>query len=247
MWLPIFAWVIDHPEGPIVVDTGATACASDPRNLPRWHPYHRWAVRMSISEEDEIGPQMIEKVGIDPASVPRVVLTHLHADHAGGLHHFPNADIFVSEEELSAASGLPGRLRGYLPNRWPDWLEPRRAVFAPNTVGAFGRSFPLTTAGDVWAVRTSGHTQGHMSVLVRTEEADYLLAGDTSYTQSLLLQGQPDGVSARSAEAVETMRRIRTHASLRPTVYLPSHDPGSLQRLAETETLQAPRYPPPTP
>lgn len=189
----------------------------------------------------------MDELGIDPASVTRVVLTHLHTDHAGGLHHFPKADIFVSEEEVSTASGLPGRLRGYLPNRWPNWFEPKRIPFIPNTVGAFGRSFPLTAAGDVWAVRTPGHTPGHVSVLVRTDEADYLLAGDTSYTQSLLLQGQPDGVSASSAEAIETMRRILTHASLRPTVYLPSHDPGSLQRLAETDTLQTPRYPLPTP
>ena len=40
-WLPIYTWVIDHPEGIIVVDTGETARASDPGYFPKWHPYYR--------------------------------------------------------------------------------------------------------------------------------------------------------------------------------------------------------------
>ena len=37
-WLPIYTWVIDHPEGFIVVDTGETSKSSDPNYFPRWHP-----------------------------------------------------------------------------------------------------------------------------------------------------------------------------------------------------------------
>ena len=40
-WLPIHAWVIEHPGGPIVVDTGETARVNDPGYLLRWHPYSR--------------------------------------------------------------------------------------------------------------------------------------------------------------------------------------------------------------
>ncbi len=40
-WLPIHAWVIEHPGGTIVVDTGETARVNDPGYLLRWHPYWR--------------------------------------------------------------------------------------------------------------------------------------------------------------------------------------------------------------
>ncbi len=43
--LPIYVWVIEHPEGIIVVDTGETARAAEPGYFPWWHPYYRFNVR----------------------------------------------------------------------------------------------------------------------------------------------------------------------------------------------------------
>src|SRR5919109_585047 len=63
--LPIYAWVIEHPEGIIVVDTGDTARTSEPGYFPWWHPYYHLNVRMSIRPEDEIGPQL-RTLGITP-------------------------------------------------------------------------------------------------------------------------------------------------------------------------------------
>jgi len=86
-WLPTFAWLIDHPEGPIVVDTGAAAHLL---RLPRWHPYFRLAVRFAIEPEEEVGPRL-RAFGLDPRDVRTVVLTHMHIDHDAGLHHFPSS------------------------------------------------------------------------------------------------------------------------------------------------------------
>jgi N-acyl homoserine lactone hydrolase len=92
--LPILAWLIDHPEGPIVVDTGESARATRPGYWPRWHPFYRWSVRVDVTPEQEIGPQLA-RLGLAPADVRLVVLTHLHSDHAGGLAHFPRSEIVV--------------------------------------------------------------------------------------------------------------------------------------------------------
>src|SRR3954452_13549510 len=116
--LPIHAFAIEHPEGAIVVDTGESARAAERGYYPRWHPYFRFAVRFHVTPEEEIGPQL-ERAGISPRDVRRVVLTHLHADHAGGLGYFPAAEILVSRTELAVASGRLGRLRGYANRRWP--------------------------------------------------------------------------------------------------------------------------------
>src|SRR2546430_5120201 len=97
--LPIYVWVIEHPEGAIVVDTGETARVTEPGYFPRWHPYPRFGVRMGVEPQQEIGPQL-RQLGIEPGDVRRVVVTHLHTDHAGGLHHFPDSEILVTGAEL---------------------------------------------------------------------------------------------------------------------------------------------------
>ena len=84
-WSPVYAWAIEHPEGVIVVDTGAAAHL---KSLPRWHPYFQFAVRFDIEPEQEVGPQL-RRLGIGARDVKTVVLTHMHIDHDGGLAHFP--------------------------------------------------------------------------------------------------------------------------------------------------------------
>ena len=191
--LPILAWAIETDEGVIVVDTGETARTAEPGYLPRWHPYYRMAVRFDVQPEQEIGPQL-RRLGIGPEDVRTVILTHLHTDHAGGLHHFPKSEILVSDEELKLATGFVGRLRGYLPNRWPSWLAPSPIAFGPIPRGPFDRSYPVTSDGSVAIVPTPGHTPGHVSVIADDGELSFFLAGDTSYTQQSLVELQVDGV-----------------------------------------------------
>lgn len=93
--LPIFAWLIEHPEGLIVVDTGETSRVTEP-GYWGWHPYFRVGLKEVVTAEDEIGPQL-RKLGFDPLDVRWVVLTHLHTDHARGLAHFPASEILVSD------------------------------------------------------------------------------------------------------------------------------------------------------
>jgi N-acyl homoserine lactone hydrolase len=235
-WLPIYTWVIDHPEGIIVVDTGETSKSSDPDYYPHWHPYYRGSLRMKVLPEDEIGPQL-RGMGITQKDIKTLVLTHFHTDHAGGLHHFPDTEILVLGADHRLASGLGGRLRGYLPNRWPEWFSPEPIAFEPEIFGPFEQSYRVTQAGDVLIVPTPGHTPGHVSVVVNTEDVTFFLAGDTSYSQSLLIRRIPDGVSPRASVAIDTMDRILRLADSRPLVYLPTHDPESVDRLAEKRTL----------
>ena len=64
-----------------------------------------------------------------------------------------------------------------------------------------------------------------------------ILAGDTSYSESLLIKRTPDGVSPRAGVVIDTMDRILGLADSRPLVYLPTHDPESVDRLTEKRTL----------
>ena len=236
--LPIYAFAIEHPEGVIVVDTGETARSAEPGYFPRWHPFFRYGLREWVAPEEEIGPQL-QRLGIAPGDVRWVVLTHLHTDHAGGLHHFPDTEILVSRGDLNVATGLPGRLRGYLNNRWPSWFEPTVVDLPVGAYGPFPQSLQLTKAGDVTIVPLHGHTEGQMGVIVEEGDHAVLLAGDSSYTQDLMLRGILDGPSPDEAAALRTHERIRALAAQTPTVYLVAHDPETAARLAERRVVEA--------
>ena len=235
--LPILAWLIEHPEGLIVIDTGETARALEPGYFTPWNPYFRFGLRETVAAEQEIGPQL-RALGHSPEDVRWVVLTHLHTDHAGGLAHFPHSEILVSEKELERAVGSLGKARGYLPQHWPEWFAPTRVEFDQVPYGPFEASRVLTEAGDVVLLPTPGHTAGHLSVAVRDAERLVFLAGDASYTEQLMLDGIADGVTDDPKTARRTLHRIRELASHESTIYLPSHDPCSVSRL-ETSQLAA--------
>ncbi len=236
--LPIYAFVIEHPEGLIVVDTGETARVAEPGYFPWWHPYYRYGLQEWVQPEEEIGPQM-RAIGFDPNDVRWVLLTHLHTDHAGGLAHFPKAEHLVSRREYANAAGAMGLLRGYPSNRWPRWFRPTLIDMQPELIGPFPSSYRITQAGDVHFVPTPGHTVGHLSVIVTTPEVTYLLAGDASYTQELMLAEQIDGVTSDREIARRTLQNVHAFCRSTPTVYLPAHDPDTPDRLANRQLAVA--------
>jgi N-acyl homoserine lactone hydrolase len=187
--LPVNVFVLRHPEGVCLFDAGQTARASSSRYFPRWHPYFRLA-RFELEAAQESARQL-EGAGLRGARVRWLVLSHLHTDHVGGLSGLRADEVIVSRVEWERATGLRGRLRGYLPQFWPAGLTPRPIDFHDDPVGPFAGSLALTGDGTLTLVPMPGHTPGHMGLLARLDGRRFLLIGDFCESADLLHRVDP--------------------------------------------------------
>jgi N-acyl homoserine lactone hydrolase len=156
---PVTGFVIDHPDGLLLFDTGMSEFDEETEAV--YHPRRRWA------------GEALRESGIDPSDITAIVNCHLHADHAGGNHEFPGVPIYVQKAELEAAAE-------------PDYTFPKFAFDFPDAnLQVIEGEHQLRP--NVRIVPTPGHTAGHQSLLVDTDEGVVMLAGqasDTSWTFS---------------------------------------------------------------
>lgn len=174
--MPVNVFLIEHPDGLCLFDTGQAADAAAPGYFPSWYPFFRLA-RFELDAGDEAAAQL-ERRGVAPETIRWVVLSHLHTDHVGGLAAFSHAEVIVSAREWARGRGIGGRLRGYLPQYWPTSVTPQVVDFDAPGFGPFRSAHRLTDDGALELVPTPGHTPGHMSMIVRTEGRELFLCGD---------------------------------------------------------------------
>jgi glyoxylase-like metal-dependent hydrolase (beta-lactamase superfamily II) len=166
----------------------------------------------------------LSSFGIEPRQVRRVVLSHLHTDHVGGLQAFAGAEVFVSRLEWERATGLRGRIRGYLPQHWPPGLQPRLVDFDGEPIGPFLGSYDIAGDGRLLLVPTPGHTPGHAALLVRDREQSWLLAGDMAHTAAELEVAAPATAAWCKQERVTV---LTSHDPAAPALVTPRSTPGN--------------------
>jgi len=224
-WVPIYAWVIEHPEGTIVIDTGETAQVNKADYLLHagmngW--LTRQLTRWKISKDSDLKPQL-QRLGIEPESVRWVVLTHLHVDHAGGLGYFPKSEIIVSHKEYVEPYV-------FVDGMFPSWFSPHLIDHFDDVGNIFQTGHVLTEAGDVMIVPTPGHTLHHQSVIFKTSKIHFFFAGDASFNFAHMQAGFAPGINSDRHLARVTLDKIRTYCLENPTAYLPTHDEESVKR-----------------
>ncbi len=238
---PVFAFIIEHSDGHIVVDTGYHHGVTQLPLVRFLRRLLRTGVFMQL--EDEVGPRM-RAIGLRPEDVRLVIPTHLDADHAGGVGHFPNARILVNRAEYNYATKTRlGRMRA-LPGLWPDWFRPCLYDLEPEPYGPFPQSFSATERGDVRIVPTPGHTPAHVSPVIDTPGKKLLFAGDHILRQDWITA---DGIRLAATlhvykrQARETSERICAFVKDLPTIVLPSHDPDVARIVMAMEPISLER------
>lgn len=224
---PIYTYVVEHPEGRLLVDTGVSA-----EFAKQWKKGFYVSAMPHDPGEDGLLTQQLAAAGMGVEDFDWVLLTHLHTDHAGNAPMFKRAGskILVHEDELRGAVTTKGGLL-----RDDDvtlWGVTSQQGFVRANFGFLVPDRATTVYGDVevmkdvWLVSLPGHTWGTMGVAVRLERQGWvLIASDAIYLAdtyrrpfvgTILNQNQESW--ARSAVKV---RRLAERYDMR---VLPGHD-----------------------
>jgi glyoxylase-like metal-dependent hydrolase (beta-lactamase superfamily II) len=232
-WMPIWTWVIEHPEGIFVIDTGENSRVSDKGYFKPSGLFANWLnttqFKFDVENEDELDSQLL-KIGIPISRIKKVILTHLHLDHIDGLKFFPDIPILVNKLEWE-------KPYGDLPKLYPNWFEPE-LISLQEPFENFKNTWSLTKTEDLIMVETPGHTHGHASILLKADQGFFLFAGDVVYHQSQILENKFAGANVDFRKAEETYSSILEFANNNKLVFLPSHDIDAGKRLQTLDELK---------
>lgn len=152
LWLPVSVYLIEHPNGLILVDSGWNREMSPDvvfdrkaqiRSLGSW-PLYR--VNQGMVGPGQTVDEQLAQMGIKPLDLDYLLLTHLDCDHANGLSQVKEArKILVSKEEIVCA----GKNRAVrYQKKW--WKDVDLHTFDRNgNQGPIGHSFDLFGDGSM--------------------------------------------------------------------------------------------------
>lgn len=236
---PLLSWVIEHPEGLIVIDSNERAGSKDLGSyLACADPATQFFITRNFSvhveRENELGAQL-STLGLASKDVRWLLQTHLHFDHADGFDFFPDSEIIVARAELEGQQAMP---QGAIRCLYPAEFNPVALDYNAQNYDAFPAYYALTQAEDVIIVPTPGHSYGHQSVLLRDNDQTFFFAGDVTFDERQLLEGEMAGIVHNVPKAKNSMTTSLNYIKQNPSIYLPSHDPASLKRLANQQITE---------
>ncbi|WP_067727721.1 N-acyl homoserine lactonase family protein [Oceanobacillus damuensis] len=228
MWVPVSSYLIEHPKGLILVDTG---WHEEMRTNQKKH-LGRLAYSMYRGELPE-GDSIMDKLntlGIKSNDIDFVLLTHLHSDHVSGLKHLLDAKkILTSELEWKAAN----KKIGYIKSMWKD--APIK-TFALEDVpyGPFNKGLDFFGDGTIFLIHTPGHTDGMFSLLVKMDEGWLLLASDVGYSKKSWTHMILPGVTTNKSNARQSLKWVRDFSSRKDCIQaIANHDPATKAQVIE--------------
>lgn len=241
--LPIGVFLIHHPDGPILFDTGSSPLCNQPGYISVWNPVIPYLAPITIAPEDGIINQLNQR-GVKPEDLQAIVLSHLHHDHVGGLKDLasaaPDVPIYLGSDHWDEFGGhwMHANTQGCTPQHWPENFQPRLMKFEGEPLGPWAGSFSVTKDRRIVAVPTPGHIPGHAALVVFGDDSDgqkttYILPGDSTYNIERLEREEPDGMTGTPLEAIESMRKMKEFARQQDVVVLPSHDQNTPVLLKE--------------
>jgi len=201
-----FMWLLRRGDEVILVDTGYDTAEAQARGRP-----------IRLDPVAALGP-----FDLRPEDITQVIVTHLHYDHAGGLHLFPNATLHLQAAEMAFATGpcmCHDTLR--MPYTADHVCEAIKRLYAGKVI--FHEGDAQVTEG-VTVHCIGGHSRGLQAVRVRTQAGWLVLASDAAhfYENAFARKPFPIVVDLQNMlDGFDTLDRLASHRGL----IIPGHDP----------------------
>lgn len=211
MPMDYFVWAAVSAQHTIVIDAGFNAEVA----MQRGRTYLRCPT------------EGLAELGIERATVPYVIVTHLHYDHVGNLEKFPTATFIVQDDEMAFWTG-----------RYANRAHFRSIVEVEDVIHLVRENF----AGRVRFVdgseeivpgitvhRVGGHAAGLQIVRVKTERGSVVLASDATHFYANIEEDRPFGVVTDLRQMYSAFDLVRSLADS-PEHVIPGHDPQVMEK-----------------
>ena len=213
--VPVPAFLISHPDGMVLFDTGMhPAAGTDPAGrLGLLAPLFD----VTLGEHENIASRLAA-LDVDASKIERVVLSHLHFDHAGGVELLPNARLVVQRREWEAGADddLSARC-----------AFDRKDYDLGHDVELVDGEHDLFGDGSVVCIPTHGHTPGHQSLRVRLDDGrTVVMCADACYLQRNLDEMLLPGVVFSRREMTASLEKLGVLRAAGATMIY-GHDPDN--------------------
>lgn len=239
LWLPVSAYLIEHPKGKFLVDTGWA------RNVSPNGEFDKKAQIKSLGSvllyevnQGRIGlgqciDEQLLEMGIKDSDIDAVLITHLDCDHANGLKQVKNAKKFmVSADEVKFANKITNKVRYY--KGWWEGIDLTEFEWNDNQ-GPVGKSYDLLGDGSIELINIPGHADGLYAVKVKNEEGKFvLLFSDGGYARKSWEEQITSGIAADKQLQKQSLAWIREQSLDENCVEsLANHDPDIAPHIIE--------------
>jgi N-acyl homoserine lactone hydrolase len=199
-------YLIHHSsEGYLLWDTGITdrlAALPEGQTVP--------ALGQTWHRTQTLGAALAA-LGVKPADVGYLVISHVHPDHVGNVEAFPDATLIVQKAEWEYGLKLP--LKPFNPEHKMRAIEGDKDLFSD---------------GSVTILSTPGHTPGHQSLLVHLRKTgDVVLSGDVVHFQSNWDNRRIPGFNFDQAQSLASMEKIARILDEKHAQFWINHDKPS--------------------
>jgi glyoxylase-like metal-dependent hydrolase (beta-lactamase superfamily II) len=207
-------------------------------------PYslYRLATPLRLRPELSAAAQL-PRLGLSPADVRTIVVSHFHADHIAGLADFPQSRFVALREAYGSVAhlrGLPALRRAFIPSLLPGDFVRRVTLlgpFAGPPLPPLGPTHDLYGDGSLLLVALPGHARGQTGLLANTVRGPVFFVADSCWmARSITLNRPPGAIGGLLADdtgaVAETIARMHAFAQARPDVQIiPSHCPETFAEL----------------
>ncbi len=216
---PICCYLLDTETGWVLLDAGFDPVyVRDPR-LCQEYFHSVGSYPPIVTPPDELPVQM-DKLGIGFRDVGKVVLSHLHLDHAGYLKYFLHAPVYIQRQEYEHGFSSAKPQSYFL----ADYNSPQ--------VDWQLRDGDWELQPGVTLLKTRGHTPGHQSAVIELPRSGTcVLPFDAGDLQENFDEEILPGECVDDIAALASIRRLNAIVSERHATMLLFHDPVAIQRI----------------